>query len=164
MKTLYLIRHAKSDWDNPKLPDINRPLNKRGEKDAPMMADVLKKKNIKPDLLLSSPSVRTTTTAKYFCKALEYDYKKVIIENDIYLASFQTLLNIINKLDYEFNSVVVFGHNPGITDMVNSLSPTRIDNVPTCGIAAISSKAESWVKINKSNSSLMFFEYPKKYK
>jgi phosphohistidine phosphatase len=164
MKTLYLIRHAKSDWDNPKLSDIKRPLNKRGEKDAPMMAGILKKKNIKPDLFISSPSVRTTTTAKYFCKELDYDNNEVIIEDDIYLGSHQTLLNIISNLDNELISVVLFGHNPGITDLVNSLSPTLIDNVPTCGIVAINFEVNHWNEINKSNSALLFFEYPKKYK
>lgn len=164
MKNLYLIRHAKSDWDNPKLSDRERPLNKRGKRDAPKMAEILHKKNIDPQLLISSPSVRTMTTAKYFCEKLKYDYNKITVDNDIYLASLETLISIIKNMDDNLNSVVMFAHNPGITELVNNLSKEKVNNVPTCGIAAISFEANHWNEINKSNSSLVFFEYPKKYK
>jgi phosphohistidine phosphatase len=164
MKILYLVRHAKSDWDNSSLSDIERPLNKRGEKDAPKMAKILSKKDIKPELLLSSPSIRTKTTAKYFCKELDYDYRNVTIDNKIYLASPKTLLDIINNIDNKLNSIMMFGHNPGITELVNILSSKSVDNVPTCGIAAMAFNVNHWNEIDESNSSLLFFEYPKEYK
>lgn len=161
---LYLVRHAKSDWDNPKLPDIERPLNKRGKKDAPKMATIFKEKNIEPQLLISSPSVRTMATARFFCKELNYDYDNVAVEKDIYLASLETLLGMVKNLDDKLDSVMMFAHNPGITELVNILAEENIANVPTCGITAISFRTNHWDKIDKSNSSLIFFEYPKKYK
>ncbi len=164
MKNLYLIRHAKSDWDNPKLSDRERPLNKRGKRDAPKMAAILHEKNIDPQLLISSPSVRTMTTAKYFCEELKYDYNKINVDNNIYLASLETLISIIKNMNDNLNSVIMFAHNPGITELVNNLSKKKVNNVPTCGIAAISFEVDHWNEINKSNSSLVFFDYPKRYK
>lgn len=161
MKKLYIIRHAKSDWSDDTLQDFDRPLNKRGLKNAPFMGNILKNKNINPDLILSSPALRTFATAGIIAK--EIGYKKEIETNkNMYEAHFSVLEKIIYEIDDKNNIVFFIGHNPGLSNLVEILSG-MIQDIPTCAIVEISFDTNSWKNISKENSTLISYEYPKKY-
>ncbi|MDX3959852.1 histidine phosphatase family protein [Aliarcobacter skirrowii] len=162
MRELILIRHAKSDWSNPLLDDFERPLNKRGEKNAPFMAKILKKELQKPDLIISSPSFRTKLTLEYFLK--EFEYKgEVIFEKSIYEAPFENLLKVIKNIDDKYKTIFLIGHNPGLNDLANFLLGSFEDNIPTSGVLKIDFDTNSWKNISKDNSKLIFFKYPKMF-
>jgi phosphohistidine phosphatase len=162
MKTIYLVRHAKSSWSNPGLSDFDRPLNKRGKRDAPFMGELLKEKKIKPELVLSSPAKRAKKTALEVTEKLKYPMKQIIFKEEMYEASDNELLKVIQKLDEEAKSVMLFAHNPGLTQLNNYLSDHYIDNIPTCGVVAIEFNCK-WSEIKKNSGKFLFFEYPKKY-
>ena len=160
-KQLLIIRHAKSDRDDPDIPDFDRPLNKRGHRDAPKMAERLLKKHIIPQHLVSSPANRAITTAKYFADILDLDKKKIQQEQDIYEASSSRLLKVINKLDNRYEFVALFGHNPGLSDLVMNLCNGDISNIPTCGIVLIKFPFNDWEMVTNGTGELQFFDYPK---
>ena len=162
MKILYLARHAKSDWSNQSIPDFARPLNKRGKRDAPFIGEVLKQKNVHPDLIISSPAKRAKKTAIAIAKKIDYPEKDILYLEEIYEASSSHLYKVINKLDDQFNSVMIFGHNPGLTLLNNQISDRYIDNIPTCGVVALEID-DIWGKISKNNCKYLYFEYPKLY-
>lgn len=162
MKELILIRHAKSSWSNPLLEDFERPLNKRGAKNAPFMAKILKQKEVNPDLIISSPSKRTKDTLDFFIK--EFDYKgEIIFEESIYEAPYINILKVIKNIDDKHKTIFLIGHNPGLNDLSNFLLGEFKDNIPTCGTVKIDFDVKSWKDIGKENSKLVFFEFPKKY-
>lgn len=162
MKTLYLARHAKSSWDYPNLKDIDRPLNKRGERDAPEMGKRLKLRGIFPDLIISSPANRALTTCKTIAKELDYPQESIDINDEVYHAGENRLLKVVQNTDDTWLSLMIFGHNPGFTDFANSLANTQIDNIPTCGIFACTFDVEKWTDVNFGKGSTLFFDYPKK--
>lgn len=164
MKTLYLLRHAKSSWEFSHLSDHDRPLNKRGRNDAPLMGEQLAKRNIKPDLIVSSPAVRAITTATLVSKEIGYGLEKIAIDEKAYQAGPDDLLEIIQNTPPEVEELVLVGHNDGMTDLVNQLSPTYIDNVPTAGIVSLSFDTSSWKDVSLKNARFNFFDYPKNYK
>ncbi|MEJ1238481.1 histidine phosphatase family protein [Chryseolinea sp. T2] len=163
MKTLYVIRHAKSSWDVKTLDDIERPLNERGKRDAPRMAKRLKEKDIHPDLLITSSAKRATSTAKRIAKVLKYPKTDIKIMDKLYHADEDIMLDVLNKLKDKHNVVFMFGHNPGLTDFVNSIMSEEldIDNVPTCGVVAFQFQAEHWNQVTWGTGKMMFFDYPK---
>jgi phosphohistidine phosphatase len=163
MKKLFLIRHAKSNWDESGVSDIKRTLNKRGKRDAPFMASLLKKEKIFPDMIYSSPANRAFTTAEIFAEEIGYPQKKIIIESSIYESGIRELEMIINSVDDKNNSVFLFGHNPTFTIYANHLGDKYIANLPTCGIVGIQFETNSWKKIERGNGKVFYFEYPKKY-
>lgn len=163
MKRLYLIRHAKSCWDFPDLTDFERPLSKRGLRDAPFMGMILREKQIAPELFLSSPAKRTLSTAQLFANAMDYPVEKIVTEPRIYEASRQTLLEVIQSFPDELGSVALFCHNPAVTELANFLSDKHIDNVPTCGIFSISLPSPSWRTLEQGKCLFDFFLYPKKF-
>lgn len=163
MKQLYLIRHAKSSWDYPDLTDFERPLNKRGLRDAPFMGMILHEKQIAPELFLSSPAKRALTTAQLFANAMNYPAAQIVTEPRIYESSWQTLLDVIQSLPDTLNSAAIFCHNPAITDLANFLSDKRIDNVPTCGIFSVTLASPSWRSLEQGKCVFNFFLYPKKF-
>lgn len=164
MKTLVLIRHSKSSWAYPELNDLERPLNKRGENDAPLMAEVLKTKNIKPDVIISSPALRALVTAQVFAKALGYVEEQIVVEKIIYESGSKNILDYICNLDDVIKTALIFGHNPDLTYLATYLSSSVFDNVPTTGIVCIDFEVSSWKEIYKQPGKLRFFEYPKKYR
>lgn len=163
MKKLLLIRHAKSSWEDLTLEDFLRPLNKRGLKDAPFMAKLLKKKEIKADLLICSPSIRTKLTSEFFIKELNFK-NEIIFEKAIYEAPYENLLEVLQKIDDRYKTIILIGHNPGLCDLTNFLCEEYFENIPTCAIVEIDFNTKSWNEISKQNSKLISFEYPKKYK
>jgi len=161
MRTLFLIRHAKSSWDNPGLRDFNRPLNSRGVHDAPKMANFLAKQSVEPDLLLSSPAKRALTTALFFAGAFGIGDEAVIQEQGIYEAAPADILQIIHRLPDSARTVLLFGHNPTLTDVANRFSEDFIDNIPTCGIVQIESEADSWKAFDEGNAAVKKRFFPK---
>jgi phosphohistidine phosphatase len=162
MKTLYIIRHAKSSWDNPLLDDFERPLNKRGEGDAPRMGKRLKEKHVLPDLMLSSPATRALKTCHKIAEVLDYSSEKIKTNENLYHAEDEEILSIVKEIKDKHHVVLLFGHNPGLTEFVNRLTNSFIDNVPTCGVAACILKIDSWKDADWKKASLDFFDYPKK--
>ena len=161
MKTLLLVRHAKSSWEEPGVQDIDRPLNERGKQDAPEMAKRLKDKKIDIDLFVSSPAKRAKRTAKFFAE--EFDVKKgdIVLEEELYLASPSSFMNVINGLEKKYDTVALFAHNPGITELANQLTSVRIDNMPTCSVFAVQADTDSWKHFESSEKNFLFFDYPK---
>jgi len=162
MKTLILIRHAKSSWDNSMLQDFERPLNDRGKEDSPKMADRLKNKNITIDLFVSSPAKRAKKTAKIFMKEFGVDHEKLLLIPHLYEVSVNDFYSVVEALDNENKSVALFSHNPGITDFINSLDCSPVYNMPTCGVFALEIDAKSWKEFRPAEKKFLFFDYPKK--
>ncbi len=163
MKRLVLIRHAKSSWANPHLKDFDRPLNKRGKRDAPFMADQLKKKGIKPDLIVSSPAKRAKKTAKKIAKGVGYEEDAIVKVSDIYAASTTTLLAVIQNIPEDVNTLFLVGHNYELTDLAEMLTGEGLVNVPTCGIVSINYASSSWESVGTKRGKMDFFDYPKKH-
>ena len=162
MKTLFLVRHAKSSWKDSSIDDNDRPLNKRGKRDAPFMGELLKEKVVNPDLVISSPAKRASKTAQIIAEQIGYYKKDIIYSEEIYEASSRELVDFIKKIDDKYNSVMLFGHNPGFTMLNNFLSKHYIDNIPTCGIVALEFN-NTWKEIDKNTAKMIFFDYPKRY-
>lgn len=161
MKTLYLVRHAKSSWKFPELDDFERPLNKRGKRDAPAMGRFLKDKDIMPDIIISSPAVRASMTTRIISDILSYPLSRVKYSDEIYEADTTSLLKVVSRVDDKFNSTMLIGHNPGMTYFANMLAKARIDNIPTCGIFCTELDISSWQEILENCGTFKFFEYPK---
>jgi len=160
-KTLLLIRHAKSSWEDDGISDFDRPLNDRGKKDAPVMADRLYERGIKIDAFISSPAKRARKTAEQFAKRYKKQEEELILKTELYLAGEETFYSVLEKLDDDFDCVAVFSHNPGITDFANSLTDAGVDNIPTSGIFAVSIEAKKWNKFREAKKIFLFFDYPR---
>ena len=160
MKKLYLIRHAKSDWSNPSLDDYDRPLNKRGKKNAPKIGVYFNKRRIYPDLIISSPAYRARTTALKIAKKINY-LELIEFNEHLYEASLKTILEIISFIEDENDDVFIIGHNPSL-NMLAFYLVEFTKNIPTSGVLEIEFNCDSWREIKKSNAKLLSFEYPKK--
>lgn len=161
MKTLLLVRHAKSDWNDPSLKDYDRPLNDRGKRDAPMMAQRLIDKRVKIDAFISSSAKRARKTAEIFSYAFNRKKEDIVLVDDLYLAQPSVFLDVINKVSDDHNCIAVFSHNPGITDFANTLSEVRVDDMPTCSIYAVRLRVKHWKDFTDSNNEFWFFDYPR---
>ena len=161
MKTLYLFRHAKSSWSFDELSDQERPLNDRGRDDAPLMGQALAKRHIRPDLLVSSPAVRAMSTAVLVARELEYPHDKIVVETGIYGADSDELLAIIRRLPDTAGSVLLVGHNPTITDTVNELSPSSINEMPTAAVVCLRFDCAHWAEVGKANAEFYFLDHPR---
>ncbi len=164
MKKVFLIRHAKSSWDNPELEDKDRPLKKRGEKDSEIMGELLKKFKIKPDVILSSPARRALSTARIISDYVDYDKKKIIVNDDLYFEGIKGMMNIIHQFDNKLQTALLFGHNPDMTEMLNRFSKKAIENVPTCGVGGVEFEIKEWKDADWKNGKLAIYEYPSKYR
>lgn len=163
MKTLILIRHAKSSWDDPMLDDVDRPLNDRGKRDAPRMGKRLKEKDLHPQLMLTSHARRAYSTCRRIGEVIGYTKDRIKTDKSLYHASEDHLFRIVQALPDKHELVMMFGHNPGLTDFANSLlsKEKQIDNIPTCGVVAFNFDVERWIDASANNASLMFFDFPK---
>ena len=162
VKELLILRHAKSSWASPALDDIDRPLNKRGKRDAPLMGEQLRKRGFMPDYVMSSPARRARKTAKHIVVEIGFPSQKIVIADAVYLADETELRDIIRSIDNRYSHVMIVGHNPGFTALVNSLSDFILDNLPTCGMACVRFNIQVWAEICEGRGSLVFFDYPKK--
>jgi phosphohistidine phosphatase len=161
MKILILVRHAKSDWANTSLDDIDRPLNERGKKDAPAMAKRLLDKKIKIDAFVSSPAKRAARTAQLFAEEFGKKKGKIDFIDELYMAAPSAFSAIISKLDKKDEVVALFSHNEGITSFANTLTDVRVDNIPTCGVFAVKADCEKWSDFADAKKEFWFFDYPK---
>jgi phosphohistidine phosphatase len=161
MKTVYLVRHAKSDWAVA-AEDRDRPLNDRGKRDAPMMANRLLERKAKVDRFMSSPAKRAFSTAGAFAFAYNRKKSDIVEIPELYLPSPETFFSVMEKLDDKDKFVAIFSHNSGITEFANSLQLIKLDNMPTCSIFAFRIKSDNWESVRKAEKEFMFFDYPKK--
>lgn len=164
MKTLIVVRHAKSSWDDPSLSDFKRPLNERGERDAPRMAKVLKEKELTIDAVLSSPAVRALTTCEEFVDILGIPRRNIQLVKELYHAGDEMILSVVKGINDNTDVAMLFGHNPGLTDFVNGLLEEEIENVPTTGIVGCKLKVDKWSDVRWGCGDMKFFEWPKKRK
>jgi phosphohistidine phosphatase len=162
MKYLIIIRHAKSSWKDPSLVDEDRPLNKRGKRDAPMMGKIIGKKIPRPDLFLSSPAKRAITTAKIIAEKIDFA-KTVKKKTHIYAADVDDLLKLIHKIDNKYQRVFICGHNPGCLDLANYLGREQIGRLPTCALVSLELEIDNWQQIKQGTGKLLLYDYPKKH-
>ena len=161
MKTVLVVRHAKSSWGDLTLPDFDRPLNDRGQRNAPEMATRLLKKGISIDAFVTSTAKRAMQTATHFIRAYDRPEKELILREELYHAPANTYFDVIRSLDNGFKTIAIFGHNPGITSFVNLLTSTTIDEMPTCGIFAVKADIKEWKEFPASENKFLFFDSPK---
>ena len=161
MRTLTLIRHAKSSWDYPELGDFERPLNPRGRRDAPAMAARLLRLPPRPDLLVSSPALRALTTARLFADVLGVKAEDVMVNAKIYEATPQTLIQLVQHLDDNLRHVMLFGHNPGISHCAHLLADCSFDEMPTSAAARIEFEIKSWNDAGAGSGRLVHYTFPK---
>jgi len=148
MKTLYIIRHAKSSWEFTNLSDEERPLIEKGIKRSKKIAKYLKGKNVKADIIISSHANRALNTAQIIAKKIDYPLEKIIIDKKIYGSGIDNLFNIIYGISNDYNSAILFGHNPTFTNIANYFLDEKIDNLPTAGLVCIEFDTDQWNKIN----------------
>jgi phosphohistidine phosphatase len=163
MKKLFLVRHAKSNWDDPALPDEDRPLNARGRRDAPKMGKRLAKRDVRPDLILSSPARRALKTAEVIAKKLEYRRQDIVVKDRLYAAAADDLLEVLRELPAKVKCVMLFGHNPGLTDLAHRLAG-EITHMSTCAVAEFSFAAKSWVQVGRRKPARVDLGYPAREK
>ena len=156
------MRHAKSSWKDMSLSDRDRPLNKRGKRDAPEMGRRIQEHGIRPSLIVSSPAKRAWSTAKAVADAINYPREFLQKEDALYLASLDTILDVIMAQDNGFNNLMLFGHNPGFTDMANFLVPGLTNNLPTAGVVSVEIDQDDWNLYERPKTRLLVHDWPKK--
>ncbi|MBS1496636.1 MAG: histidine phosphatase family protein [Bacteroidetes bacterium] len=162
MKSLFIIRHAKSNWADFGKTDFERELNERGKKDAPEMAKRLIEKKIVIDTFVSSPAIRAKNTCQAFCKAYHTNTDNIIFFDSLYHATVEDFYSVLSSLNKIHNRVAVFSHNPGITSFVNTLiKEVHIDNMPTCAVFAVNINTDGWSNLRQAEKNFLFFDYPK---
>jgi len=161
-KELFVLRHAKSSWDEPNKDDIDRALTTRGINDAYSMANQLKNHLKALDLILTSHANRAIHTSTIFADVIGFPFDKIRITSNLYEASEAQLISLVKELPDELIRVLIVGHNPTFTCYVNRYLPKSIDNIPTAGVVGMSFSTSSWNKISKENLQSNFFEFPKK--
>ena len=161
MKTVLLIRHAKSSWGDLNLPDFERPLNDRGKKDAPKMAKRIYNKDIRIDTFISSPAKRAKKTAEIFAERYGLKKSDIVLVPDLYHGSDTVFFDTISNAPGKSDSIAIFSHNPAITEFANRLTETRVDNMPTCSIFAVQADIKNWVEFQHAPKKLYFFDFPK---
>jgi phosphohistidine phosphatase len=161
MKTLTLVRHAKSSWKDNSLADRDRPLNKRGKRDAPEMGRRIAAAGVRPSLIVSSPAVRAWTTAKIIANEIGYPREFLQRDSTLYLASVNGILDVIVSQDAGFNNLMLVGHNPGFTDFANYLVPGLTNNMPTAGVVSVELDTDDWSLYDKPDVTLLLYDFPK---
>lgn len=158
MKTVFLIRHAKSSWANSNLDDFDRPLNHRGNADAPRMSDFLADMGVKPQMVLCSTAKRAKQTYAHFLN--HFKGLPIHLTNALYHASAQTILEQLHALPTPINTVALFCHNPGIDELVMEID-NKLTHIPTCGVVEIVFEDSDWRSINTGQSFIKSHYFPK---
>jgi phosphohistidine phosphatase len=161
MKTLFLVRHAKSSRDDPSLADRERPLNDRGMREAPAMGQRLARRDVKPDLLVSSPARRALTTAQLFADALGCDRDGIVLADRLYASSPDELLAVIRALDDGLDRVMLFGHNPEFSELAHRLA-SEIDAMTTSAVAEFQFDTTTWSDVGRVAPAKSVLDFPKK--
>ena len=161
MKELYLIRHAKSSWDNSEdIDDVNRPLALRGLRDARKMADRLYRLGVRFDKFFASSGIRALHTALIFARRLDLDSQSIEINDKLYLPSRHEILEAVRGADNQLNCIAVFSHDPGISDFAFH-TEARIEHIVTTGILHFKLNAESWREVSFANLQFQSYDFPK---
>ena len=160
-KLLYLVRHAKSSWSDPSLSDRDRPLNKRGRRAAPDMGRRLAAQDHLPELIISSPARRAFSTARKIAKELGYERSEIMTDESLYFSGTGGMLEFLENLDDGYQKVMIVGHNPAMTTLLNILSGSSIDNMPTCAVAVIDYPMASWSELRSTDGQLLAYDFPK---
>lgn len=160
MAYLTLVRHAKSAWDYPELTDFERPLSERGRRDAPRMA--LRAQAL-PEVtrIIASPATRALATARIFAEQLGIDFDSIRVEPRVYEASRKTLLELVSAIDGNPAHVMLFGHNPGFSELAHTLGHCSFDDMPTCAIAHFKLNAKLWRDTGPGSATLLNYLFPK---
>ena len=162
MKTVLLIRHAKSSWDDASLSDFDRTLNARGLKNADEMSVRLLAKVPSIDAFISSPAKRAKATAEKFAAVYNLNKDQILFEERLYMAQESFFEELIDGTNNKYNIIAIFSHNPGITEFANTLTSTlKTDNIPTCGIFAVTSNIDNWKDFASGKKEMLFYDYPK---
>ena len=162
MKTLTIVRHAKSSWKDASLRDRDRPLNKRGKRDAPEMGRRIDEAGVRPSLILSSPAVRAWKTAKAVAEAINYPREFLQKEDALYLASVERMLDVLVAQDNRFNNIMLVAHNPGLTEFANFLVPGLTNNLPTAGVVSVEIDQDDWSLYERPETRLVLHDWPKR--
>jgi phosphohistidine phosphatase len=162
MKTLFLLRHAKSSWKDAELADVDRPLNKRGKRDAAEMARRLAARLDPPEVIVTSPAFRALATATVMAAGIGIAPSAIEVHGHLYDAGTDELMDAIRALSDDFSRVMLVGHNPGVTETVNLLAGASIENVPTCGVAVLGLDVRTWAEVRGESATLLEFDYPKR--
>ena len=160
-KQLVICRHAKSSWDDASLSDVERPLNKRGRRDAPEMGRRLAERGLLPDLILASHATRAWTTAEAYADRLGYPPDRIQVYPGLYTATAASLLALVRALEPRLGRILLVGHNPECTAFANLLGNLDLDNLPTGGIIALEFHTRSWQEILPGQGQLLFVDFPK---
>ena len=162
MKQLTIVRHAKSSWKDTSISDRKRPLNKRGERDAPVMGKRILAHGIRPSQIVTSPATRAWKTAKIIAGEINYPREFLQREEYLYLAPLDRILDVIVAQDNGFNNLMIVGHNPGLTDLVNFLQPGLTNNLPTAGVVSVEVEQDDWNLYRQPKTRLLVHDWPKK--
>lgn len=163
MLQLTLIRHAKSSWKDTTLDDFDRPLNRRGLKNAPMMGKVIRKLGLTFDQIISSPAQRAISTARRIAAELDYPEPDIRTLKILYMANVDDMLECVHAFAPQHKSIALVTHNPGITEFCNFLCGENIDNLPTCAVVVIEFEIDDWQAVYRNTGRLIQYEYPKKH-
>ncbi|MGI8788616.1 MAG: SixA phosphatase family protein [Pyrinomonadaceae bacterium] len=161
MKTLYILRHAKSSWDDAILSDFERPLNERGLEAAPLMGEMMKKNNFQPDIIISSPATRAKQTASLIKDAAQI-VGEIKFDERIYEASPRSLVEVVSEIDDRNETALIVGHNPGLESLIKILTG-KLEPMPTAALAVVDLNIERWSEINSSTGSLRILIRPKDF-
>jgi phosphohistidine phosphatase len=164
LKRFTIVRHAKSSWEYDGVSDLDRPLNNKGILDSNRMAGALDQEKYFPDKIISSPANRALHTAVIFARVMEYPFYKITIDQTIYGAYEDEIIRMLKGMDNDWRSVMIFGHNPVVTNLTNMFLKKSIDNLPTTGVASFLFNTEYWDEISPASVKTEFLDYPKKHK
>jgi phosphohistidine phosphatase len=162
LKVLHVVRHAKSAWDDDGVADIDRPLKSRGIKNAYEISRRLKLSDLVPQKIISSPADRALHTAVIFARVFDYPMTELEISSVLYATSTEKILDLIRNLSDTYQSIMIFGHNPDSTDLVNHFIKSPVDNIPTAGVATLKFNSASWKEIHRRNLDQHIFNFPNK--
>lgn len=163
MKTLILLRHAKSSWDFPDLEDFERPLKSRGETDCILMSSHFQEHKVQLEAVYSSPANRAKSTIQLFVKNLSHK-PTLLWEEDLYPGYFDTLVEMVESVPNHYDTVMLVGHNPGFTELASFYLHDFEEDIPTCGLVGIQFKTKTWENTGSGKGQLLFFDFPKKWK
>lgn len=161
MKTIYIVRHAKSSWEEIGLKDEERSLKKKGVDDAHHKAKILSLGNLSIDMILTSPAFRALNTAIIFAKDLRYSFDKILLNESVYHASKEQLLDVAQSIENKYSCVMLVGHDPGLTSFVNYIAESNFEKIPTSGVVCIEFEISEWKKIEKKSGIVKFYDFSK---
>lgn len=162
MKTLFVLRHAKSSWKNEMLDDHNQPLNKRGKQNAPFMANLILNAGFPVQKIISSSAVRALETATAFAGVLHLEDEDILIRKKLYHASAMHISDVIANLPEELDTVILVGHNPGLQDFLENYSNWQDENLATCSLVGLR-LSDTWASVHEKQATQFVYEFPRKY-